>query len=194
LDGKYGSRGALKINFRLLHFYLAKHNEGLYHKNPSEAFYEPHVSYFIDSAADRAFSLAEKLAQLVNVYKELNLAEAFKRGQEAVSFKKVVERLDNVDRFKKILAPLESSLHAFDQLRHGHTHRFDPEITRWEVKKVAPGIKNGKDPVTVIMYGINEKALPEPPIKQLEKCLAVQVAFNKALQDILFEIEKDLHP
>ncbi len=167
-------------------------NEGLYGKDPTDPFYEPHISYFIDNAADQAFSLAEKLAQLVNVYKKLNLAEAYTKGKDYVNLKNVVKKLDNEDEFKVILSTMKSSLDAFEQIRHGHTHRFDPEMTRWEVNKVSPGIKNEKDPVNVIMYGINEKALPEPPIKQFEKCLDVLITFNKALKDIFLAIEKGL--
>ncbi|NRQ56062.1 Cthe_2314 family HEPN domain-containing protein [Brevibacillus sp. HD1.4A] len=162
------------------HFKSEEH--GLY--SHSEPFYQSQVSYFTDTATSRAFSLAEKLAQLINVYQDLGLKEAG-MGKGVVSFKNVSSKVS----FN--LVDLDNALIELDQDRHAHVHRLDPEIVRSEIKEVSNGLVGGK-PSTLIFTGIDETKLPVVPYQQLMKCKNVLIAFCVSISQVLSAIDQEL--
>jgi hypothetical protein len=180
LQKKY-VEASTSIVYGLAHHYKSVEYD-LYSK--TEPFYQPQVSFFTDTATSRAFSLAEKLAQLINVYQGLGLKEAG-IGKGAVSFKNVQSQVS------LNLVDLKNALTTLDQDRNAHIHRLDPEMTRGEIKEVANGFVGDK-PSTLIFIGIDETKLPVTPYQQLIKCKDVLIAFCAAVTQFLSVIDQEL--
>ncbi|MEW9701941.1 Cthe_2314 family HEPN domain-containing protein [Paenibacillus sp. SI8] len=153
--------------------------------SPSEPFYHPQVSYFTENAVSRCFSLAEKLAQLINVLENIGLPEKGS-SRDAVSFKKVLREGSSID-----LSALDNSLQILDKQRHAHIHGLNPEMTRPKVQSVAAGTINGR-PAEFVIMGIDETQLPVTPHTQLFRCKDVMDNFNATVADVFAAIEQIL--
>ncbi|GIM45979.1 hypothetical protein DNHGIG_15280 [Collibacillus ludicampi] len=187
LERKYKELSTSLVYCLAYHYYSV--DNSLYCKNPSDPFYEPHLSFFLDTAAGRAFSLIEKLGQMLNVYLELGLSEGKGMGAKQVSFKEVIKKLDI--SYKEKLAELEKAVEDFEELRHKHTHRFNPEHSRWKVNQSDQGKLNNEEKL-VVFFGLDENKLPIVPYKQIQVYKNFQVKLYKALKNIFSKMKAEL--
>ncbi|TDF94677.1 Cthe_2314 family HEPN domain-containing protein [Paenibacillus piri] len=184
LEKKY-QETVTSIVYGLAHHYKQQ-DEGFH--SPSDPFYHPQVSYFTENAVSRSFSLAEKLAQLINVWKELGMPESGS-PRIAVSFKKVRER-SVID-----LSAFGDSLDTLSPERHSHTHGLNPEMSRPKVSSVGVGkISSDERPVEVIMHSFDESKLPVTPYQQLLRCKNVMGSFTTTVSTVFDDIEESLEP
>lgn len=88
------------------------------------------VGYFLENASFRAFSVGEKLAQLLNIFLGFGLRE-----QREVCFQTVKKEVKDAD----LLGPLQAiadGLELTAELRHQHAHRFDPGVVRTRIEEL----------------------------------------------------------
>lgn len=180
LEKKYHET-VTSIIYGFAHHY--KQQEEGFH-SPSEPFYHPQVSYFTENAVSRSFSLAEKLAQLINVWEDLGIAESGS-PRLAVSFKKIRER-SVVD-----LSAFSDSLDTLSPERNSHTHGLNPEMSRAKVSSVGMGNLNGDGGrVEIIVHSFDESKMPVTSYQQLIRCKDVVSNFAAAVSTV-FEIIKE---
>jgi hypothetical protein len=184
LEKKY-QETVTSLVYGLAHHY--KHQDEGFH-SPSEPFYHSQVSYFTENAVSRSYSLAEKLAQLINVWKELGMPESGS-PRIAVSFKKV-HKSSVFD-----LSELSESLDSLDPERHAHTHGLNPEMSRPKVSWIGVGkISSDERPVEVIMHSFDETKLPVTSHQQLIRCKDVMWNFIATVSTVFEAIEESLEP
>ncbi|MEK4439081.1 Cthe_2314 family HEPN domain-containing protein [Paenibacillus sp. FSL K6-2862] len=182
LEKKY-REAITSIIYGLAHQYKQQEDRAY---SPNQPFFNPPTSYFTENAVSRAFSLVEKLAQLLNVFEDLGIKEQGS-SREAVSFGKIQALSKTTD-----LAALERSLKTLSPERHAHTHGMTPEMTRHNISSVSAGSINGERPMEVIVHSIDESKLPVTPYQQLLRCKNVMENFTVVISKVFEVIDNDL--
>lgn len=167
-------------------------NREWYDEAFNQPFYDAPCSFFASQSVSLAFSLGEKIAQFVNQLEDINLPITGVSLYKFSSDEKVNTEISprNSDYKNSVLhtklKELSDSLTPLKETRHSKAHRLDSEITT-ATTTVSEGLKNGTEPITVVISRIDTDRLPIPPIQTLKK---VKTFFEEAttILDEIFNI------
>ncbi|WP_121663470.1 Cthe_2314 family HEPN domain-containing protein [Metabacillus litoralis] len=148
----------------------------------NQPFYHPPLSYFANHSVELAFSLSEKLAQLINVIEDIN------KNIEEVSLynftnENVLRRTPKMQD-SKFLEPLKSiadKRNIIRDIRNNKTHKAESELIRNKVQFSEGNI--GDKPTTFIMHTIDN--LPIVPYKTLLICKEFYITCTEKINEII---------
>lgn len=152
--------------------------DGLYSQNPenNQPFYEERTSYFSNHAVDLAFSLGDKMAQLVNI------ADDVKWDESTVNLFKLLDNGTSLsEQYKVPLKKLYEKRNEIKNARHMKIHKYESDLQKTKVS-VEAGAINGRT-ATIVLLGIDN--IPITPYQNLKKCSDFEVLFKEVTNDVL---------
>lgn len=151
-------------------------NFSLENFNVNQQFYKEHASYFSNHAIDLAFSLGDKVAQLVNIASNLNLKD------ENISLHKILNSTNPILKaYETDLKKLKEMRDKIKDARHMKIHNYESDLQKTSININAGKINDR--PAQIATYGLAR--IPTSPNEHLKKCSEFHSVFIEVVNNIL---------
>ncbi|TNP01508.1 Cthe_2314 family HEPN domain-containing protein [Bacillus pacificus] len=151
-------------------------NFSLENFNINQQFYKEHASFFSNHAISLAFSLGDKVAQLVNIASNLNLKD------KNISLHKILDCTNPILKaYETDLKKLKEMRDKIKDARHMKIHNYESDLQKTNIDINAGKINNR--PAQIAIYGLAR--IPTTPNQKLKKCSEFHSVFIEVINNIL---------